>query len=90
MRFGSTGMDSVLSHPARLVWQGSAGDCRPYADLVGNPEVTFGGFSHQLARTVLEEVVAPTGLPLMKRILSVVLTCEDVQEHQNRRREHCR
>jgi hypothetical protein len=34
--------------------------------VVGNLEVTFGGFSHQLARTVLEEVVAPTGLPLMK------------------------
>jgi hypothetical protein len=23
-----------------VVWQGSAGDCRPYADLTGKPEVT--------------------------------------------------
>jgi len=40
------------------VWQGSAGDRRPYADLTGNPEVTpqdWSGqaFQHSLDRTIV-------------------------------------
>ena len=32
-----------------MVWQGSAGDRRPYADLTGNPEVgLFGWLRHLL------------------------------------------
>jgi hypothetical protein len=35
-----TSRTAVYGPVRTVVWQGSAGDCRPYADLTGKPETT--------------------------------------------------
>jgi hypothetical protein len=45
-----TSRTAVYGPVRTVVWQGSAGDCRPYADLTGKPSPTrFSGFLGSLA-----------------------------------------
>ena len=52
-----TSRTAVYGPVRTVVWQGSAGDCRPYADLGGNPKLSrFGAtFGSNLASHVLRE-----------------------------------
>ena len=42
-----------------VVWQGSAGDRRPYADLTRNPEVAPTALAHGLDRKTIAEQLVP-------------------------------